>query len=73
MEIIAILAAISAVLTQILKRYVTWAKANPKLVVIGLTALGTVVAFRVFGVPWFWTFLLGTLAAVGVYEYALKR
>lgn len=73
MEIVAILAAVSAVLTQVLKRYVTWAKANPKLVVIGLTALGTAVAFRIFGVPWAWTFLLSTLAAVGLYEFALKR
>lgn len=70
---IAIVAATAAFATQLAKRYLTWARTNPKTVVLIVTAIGASVAFRYVGANWLWTFGLSTLAAVGVYEFLIKR
>lgn len=72
MMTVLVLAAISAFVTQVAKRYLAWAVAQPQWVALAVSFAGAFVVLRVIAWSWFLTGLLAAFCAVGIYEWGIR-
>jgi hypothetical protein len=70
--ILLALSAAATFLTQVGKGLVTWIGAQPKIIALVLCFLGALLVFRAVSASMLLSVAVAALAAVGIYEWAIR-